>query len=141
MIVSADITYKGNTVRLSLNGLEPQEVFASLVSTLLAKHKFMSLNAFIVNVQQIVEMIISVYPAGKEKEITRLKRSINKRVQLLDKYRKETDFLEQDIWNMVLSTEGMPNLRGFGFCNKASKDKLFGNAERVSLTDKIKENN
>lgn len=136
----ADIIYKNTKTRLNLSS-NPQESFSILVIVLLSKHPYMSLNALIINLKQIVQIIIEVSTIENKKECTRLLRSINKRTQLLDKYKRETDFLEQDIWEMVLASDGMPNLRGFGFCNKYAKSKLSGNAERSSLTDKIKENN
>ena len=137
----ANITYREQTARVNLMGLNVQETFATLVSALIAKHPFISLNAFATNLNQIVEMITEVLPKEKEKEALRLYRSVKKRTSLLLKFRKETDFLEQDIWDIILASEGMPRLRGFGFANKYSKEKLRGNSESISLTTKIKENN
>lgn len=137
----ANITYRGQTVGVNLTGQNIQETFATLVSILIAKHPFISLNAFTINLNQIVEMMTEVFPKEKEKEVLKIYRSIKKRIALLLKFRKETDFLEQDIWDIILASEGMPRLRGFGFANKYSKEKLSGNSESISLTTKIKENN
>lgn len=135
----ANIYHKDKMFRINLAGLSIQEIFATLTSNLIAKHPFISKDALITNMKQIVEMMNEVCPAGKE--LTKLTTSINKRIAVISKFRKETDLLENDIWDSVLSFEGMSNLRGFGFCNKYSKDTLSGNAERISLTSKIKENN
>jgi len=137
----ANITYREHTASINLMGLNAQEIFATLVSALIAKHPFIGLNAFATNLNQIIDMIMEISPKDKEKETLRLYRSVKKRTALLLKFRKETDFLEQDIWDIILASEGMPRLRGFGFANKYSKEMLSGNSERISLTNKIKENN
>lgn len=134
----ADITYRGQTTRINMMGMSPSEVFATLVSTLIARHPFISLNAFATNLKQIVEMIVEVFPDSKGKEVLKISRSVDKKLAYMLKFKRETDYLESDIWNTILSAEGMPNLRGFGFCNRF-KDVLRGNAETISLTNKIKE--
>lgn len=133
-----EMTRNNQTVRANLGGLSVKQIFAVLVCGIIAKHKYVSKDAFITNLRQIVTMMQEVATKDQAEELIKLSRSVEKRINFIAKHKPENICLEQDVWDTVMTSEGMPNLRGFGFSNRF-KDPLRGNSEKMSITDKLKE--
>jgi hypothetical protein len=130
--------YRGDQkAKAVFHSTQMKDMVIWLVIILLGRDKFISPSAASEKLGILSDLCSESVDSLKEdtrmkKDWSLIKRRIKSNQKIL--VRMKPGFSTQVfIWNFISALDGNPNLSGFGFCEKTFKDRLKGNAEKVSL--------
>jgi hypothetical protein len=139
------ILYRGDQkVNMIFHSTQMRDMVIWLVIILLGRDKFISPSAASEKLGVLSELCEEFVDGQKEnqrlkKDWSLIKRRIKSNQKVLVRI-KPGSSIQIFIWNFISALDGNPNLSGFGFCEKTFKDRLKGNAEKVSLYELTKFN-
>jgi hypothetical protein len=128
----------GHKVHEEFHTTQMKDMVVWLAITLLGKDPFISPRSTSEKLGLISEMCTELVEGetkgtpSMKKDWSLIKRRITSHQKILAKMNPNSSS-QSFIWDFIAALDGNPNLNGFGFCQTQFKDRLLGNAERVSL--------